>query len=210
MCAYKPPIVKTGSGPTGIADIKIKGNKVRVEFENKEILANYIVVGTDKCPENLTPGVWYVSLTPQRDGIRNFRPINGMFKAKVVKITSQPDKEPAPLYNNRWDYYYFTVLFEIIAPEKTAGCIVPNNYHYNFEPVQDEDGKEVAGFNHPKSKYTTQLIDLCDATGVWQRGAMRASDNVLPELQRRMLKADKTVTLVLKDGFINSVFASEE
>lgn len=212
MCAYKPPMIKSGSGPTGVAKVVFSsdGKAVKVTFVDSEVYGKPIVLKRDKCPDNLRPGEWYIGLNANKDEIRSWRPVNGMFKAKVQKFTSAPDKPPVPQTHPQWEYQYFTVLFELIAPKDVRGCIVPNNYRYHLGQYVNEDGKEVVGYTHTKSKYTPQLADFLDTTGAWDRGEIAYKDNVLPILEKRILKADKVVNIVLKDGWVNTIFATDE
>jgi len=212
MCAYKPPVIKTGSGPTGMAKVQFSsdGKAVRVTFADTEVYSKPLVIKRENCPDNLKPGDWYIGLSANKDTIRSWRPVNGMFKAKVQKFTSQPDKPPVPQVHPQWDYQYFTVLFELIAPNDVKGCIVPNNYRYHFGEFNDEDGKSIVGYTHNKSKYTPQLVDFLEATGAWDRGAIAYKDNILPIVEKRILKADRVINLVLKDGWVNTIFATDE
>lgn len=212
MCAYKMPVIKTGGGPTGVAKVVFSsdGKAVKVTFVDSEVYGKPIVLKRDNCPDNLRPGEWYIGLNANKDEIRSWRPVNGMFKAKVQKFTSQPDKPPVPQVHPQWEYQYFTVLFELISPKDVKGCIVPNNYRYHFGQFTNEDGKEIVGLTHNKSKYTPQLADFLYATGALDRGDIAYKDNILPILEKRILKADKVVNIVLKDGWVNTIFATDE
>lgn len=209
--AYKPPMIKGGSGPSGVAKVQFKPGKVGVTFEDNSQYPNIIVMKRDDCPENLVEGKrLFVTLNSNKDGMLNWRPADGMFQAVLDSFVAQEGKAPVPRTHTQYDYKYFTVLLEIIAPDKAKGCKVPYTLRYNFQPTEDENGRKVTGFYKLNSKYTPVLMDFCDVFGVWEDGAIPASDNILPELAKRIAKQGRVASIVLKDGWINTIFATEE
>jgi hypothetical protein len=53
------------------------------------------------------------------------------------------------------------------------------------------------------------LMDFCDQFGYWDYGPPQYSDNILPGMEKRMLKAGKVVKVLIKDGWIDSIIEAD-
>lgn len=213
MTKYIPrKIAVTGErGPSGIADVVVKPNKAKVTFEDGE---SYVVDTTDlKTPP--IAGKWFVSLDGNKKKLYNIHPIKGIFKVKLVKFIAAKDAEPAPKLDNRYPdnpYMKFTVLLGIVDG-KEKGMEVTLTLRYWF--VEDVvEGKSVVGLEfhtHPNAQRNMNLlVDFCDAFGYWDYGPPAYSDNILPGMEKRMLKAGKIVKVLIKDGWIDSILSDED
>jgi len=139
-----------------------------------------------------------------------------MFREKVTGFVARQDEEPAPQTkhveftdragkHHSYDYQYFLALIEITDGE-AKGAVMSAMVRYKFaeveEEVKDKLRKVVGIKGH--GKYTDFLADFLEVTG----GAdtpMPWSDNILPTLEKRILRADKEFAFVVKNGYINTL-----
>jgi len=219
MAKYKPPISEGEfGGEKGLAKVRVgkaKGKRV-AEIVFKESGEKYLFKG-NYVPENLSNGLWNVRLNNDDTEIYSYFPWKGHYKAKVKEFTPGSGDEDAPAPKEKtftikkgknagkeFTTEQFTVLLEIVEPEELEGIVVPYTLAYNFKEVDGE-----VGFPSSKGR-TKQLIDFCDITGVWDKGPLKFKDNILPDMQKRILRADKSFNIVINDGWIESVFSAFE
>lgn len=207
---YKPTMLKSSfkRGPSGIATVEISPDKKKVRVTFKEEGDKYVLNKSD-CPETIRKGTWFVTLTEDKNKILNLRPANGVFTAKVLKFPAPENEPPTPRtkIGADWNYQYFIVIVTLLNPE-VKGMEVPVMLRYHFGQAE-EDEKTVVAFSHPKSKYTPQLIEFCDVTGVWAKGMMPYKDNILPMLEKRILHEAKTFQVVIKNGYADSFMETD-
>lgn len=208
MKPYRMPrVAMKFEGPSGIATVKFNADKtkVRVDFENEP---EPYVLKRSECPEYLNPGEWFVLLTGDKSRMVNARPINGQFVGKVSKFaTSGENNPPTPrtFKGDSWEYQYFVVLIEITQGD-CAGAVIPYSLRYHFVETMDDDGKNIAGIGHTKSKYTPPLEEFLELSGIVDFGAIPYEDNILPKLEKRALRANREFNLLLKGGWIDKLF----
>lgn len=219
MAKYRPPHVESGfsRGVQGAAETRISEDKkyilIRFRDDGKKVK-----IRRTKDLAGLFPGKWFISLNSTNDEIAAFRPLTGNYKGVVEKFAAKEGSEPAPKtkpvnYTAKdgstisYTKTYFWVVFKILEPEKYAGIKVSKEFLYNFrEAVVDR--KSVVGFLS-KGERTRELEEFCDLTGVWERGPMEWEDNILPALEKRILRANKPIMFVMKDGWIDTLYEPE-
>ena len=80
--------------------------------------------------------------------------------------------------------------------------------HYRFMPAQVEVKgvmREVAAIPVSKSKAVEQLDNFIMATKAVVDGPIPYSDNILPTLQKRILRKEAEFKFIMKDGWINNI-----
>lgn len=222
--SYTPPKV-SATGDKGHAKVLVNtndSNKILVRlraqtwnkenndwtYENKE----FKLLRSD-CPDEIqkllhSTSNAYVQMSGNGDKIYKFYPWEGMFAGKFAGFTSEKDKPPVPRTSTtKWEYVYMVAKNEIVDGE-FKGAIVPYTLRYHFVEV-NENGKLIVGYSHPKSQFTPQLMEYLDVTGAWEKGPMLYQDNILVPLQKRMLAENRTFKFVIKEGQINTIFASD-
>lgn len=215
--AYKPPRVGRG-GPKGIATVslgKMNGKKaVRVDYDDDKA---YTVLASN-CPDYVQEGKFFVVMSAQKDEIQRMSPVNGQFTGKVSQFMAQEGKPPVPKtrsYQNKdWKpYQYFAVFVEVTDPERYKGMEVYIELRYHFGEAQEEINgtmRRVAAITNLRSPNTGTLEEFLDATGVWEHGPIKYSDNILPILQKRILTNDREFGLILKDGWLQYFIIPDE
>jgi hypothetical protein len=214
--AYKPKTVAGGSfGSWLTAKVSFNPDKTKVRVVDKETAKEYIL-SAKNVPAKLTSGEWVINLSEDKKEVTNYRPVNGMFKGKVIKFAAAEGEKPAPKTksvsfkkdgkNIEYDYLYFTAMIQI-TEGACKGIEIPYVLRYNFVE-NDEDGKAVVAIKG-KGKYSLALDEFLDVTGAWERGAMKWSDNVLPMFEKRILSEDRIFSFVIKKGWIDSFFAAD-
>lgn len=209
--SYKPQIKKSEfvRGPSGVATVEISPDKKKVRISYKDNETDKYILNIKDCPENIRKGTWFVTLSEDKTKILNFRPANGVFHAKVIKFPAPEGEPPTPKTKigtdgkgKSWDYQFFIVIAELMNPE-VKGMEIPLILRYHFSEAE-EDGKTVVAYAHPKSKYTPQLIEFCDVTGMWNKGVMAYKDNILPIMEKRILHEGKVFQVVIKNGYADT------
>ena len=213
MAKYEPrKIAVTGTkGPQGIANVQVKSGKAKVTFVED---GEEYVVDTSELKTPPIAGTWMVSLDSNKKKLFNIHPVKGVFKVKVIKFVAAKDAEPAPKLDNRYPdnpYMKFTVLLGIVDG-KEKGMEVTLTLRYWFQEDSVE-GKPVVAYEfhpHPNAQRNMNLLmDFCDQFGYWDYGPPQYSDNILPGMEKRMLKAGKVVKVLIKDGWIDSIIEAD-
>lgn len=216
---YKPQTVTKSNfgGPKGGARLSWNKDHSKVQVnlgDDKFVFAKSQLPEGAKFPS----GEYYIQLSEDKKSVVSVRPNQGMFVVKVDRFAVKEGETPTPktitatdpTSKAEYSYQMFTVVLKILSPKEYAGMELLFSPRYNFEGVEDTvkgEKVEVVAYNHPRSKYTPLLQDFCDATGVWDKGPMKWSANILPTLQKRIAQADKKFQVVVKDGWINTIFS---
>lgn len=212
--SYKPQTITKGTfgGPKG-------GAKCAWNTDHSKL---QVKLGTDTFvfPKSALPvsafpsGEYYIQLDKDKKSITTIRPNNGMYTVRVDKFVAKEGEEPAPrtITPEGKDYSYqtFGVMLKIISPKEYKDMEILLTLNYNFEGIEDEiKGQKVtvAAYNHPRSSRTPLLQDFCEATGVWDKGPIKWQTNILPILQKRVANAEKKFQVVVKDGWIVTIFS---
>ena len=163
-------------------------------------------------PKKVSGRTWRIRLTNDGNGIYSIAPQSGMFTGRVQKIVSKEGEPPVPKFKDYTyqgkliEYYQFTTLIEIVdGDDACIGMVIPYTLRYNFG--EDEDGSVMYTHGGSNAVHTPRLRDFLGLVGAWDKGEMKFSDNLLPKIQKRMLKAAKTFKFVVKDGWIDTIYA---
>ncbi len=213
--SYKPPRVsgEFKKGENGEAQVKGNRKTVKLRFvETKRVFSCRRTKETAK----LKPGRYYVQLNGEEDDVYNFHPWSGQYKVRVSGFASKEGESPAPKTNERvnkkgssYVTVDFTALIEIVDPKKYKGINIPYFMRYNFRESQDEEGKSVVALPDSGSQ-TKKLSDFLDVTHAWERGLMKWQDNVLPAFEKRILREDREFMIIIKDGWIDTLYEVDE
>jgi len=214
IMSYKPKTISSGgSARWGLAKVAISKDKSKVQVLFKDDPQNPIILFAEDCPDNIKAGKWIVSLSEDETIMFSFKPEKGTFTVKVKEFVVRDSGIPEPRLKevsfvrdgkkHEYSYEYFMVLLEILEPERYAGLEITAmmRYHFGVGEISAE-GKDLVGYTKPTSKYTSDLQDFLDATKAWELGPIEYSDNILPELQKRILHAANQFSVTLKDGWI--------
>jgi len=194
-------------GLKGIGVIKLTKNMIKIAMEDSEEIFE---VEYKNAPDNVKAGRWHLSLSADGTRLYGFTPINGAYKMRFKKMAAPDGQLPAPSHvTYTWEgkeieYDAFTIIMEIVEG-KDIGLQVPMFLRYNFE---ETDG--VVAISHKKSKYTTQLLTVLDSTGVFEKGEMQYSENILPALEARMRDKNKLLMVIMKNGYPDSMTQMDE
>jgi len=186
--------------------------KVRVTFKDPSIVSNPIVLPLSNC--QCTPmyeGMFMVTMSKDLEKLYSIRPINGVFKVTTFRFVKDANDVPVIKQHPKWDYQYFTVMLQIVDGNY-KGLEIPYTLHYNFGEFVDLEGNHVVAYTKvgANSKHTPRLREYLTFAGAWEEGALAYKDNVLPDLETRILKARKTFNVIVKDGWIDSIFIQDE
>lgn len=213
-------IATTGERNAGLAKVQLHPSqpKVKVTVEQKEGEAKVYILNKEDCPDCVQNGTFLVDLSSDGKKMYNIRPVKGVFDLKVKEFVHAKDKEPMPKVKEgggdkgKYSYMKFTVTMEIVAG-KFKGMLVPCSLPYNFQEAKEEvPGKglqSVVEISHPGSKYTKLLIDFLTVTGTIDQ-VMPYRENILPMLQKHVLKNDRKFSGGLENGWVSGLYESEE
>lgn len=212
MAGYKPKKVKSGGGLIGAAVVELGVSKgkpaAKVTFVDGDNEGKSFFIAKDKCPAYVQAGKWMTRLSAKGDEMYSISPINGRFRGKVLKFSAQQGKDPAPYTTTittadkkTYSFEVFSVVLEI-TQGKCKG--MPISYRLNYNFAEADDG--TVGIGHLKSKYTRHLERFLEVSGAWERGEMQYVDNVLPNFERRILRAAKEFDIQMMDGWVEAVY----
>jgi hypothetical protein len=211
--------VQTTSGISGVAKVEVHPSqpKVKVTLKPTEEGAKPVsyVIEKEDCPEYVRSGMYMVNLSGDGKKMYSIRPITGMAKFRVKQFMAKKDAEPAPkTVNGKFGpYMTFAVEFEIVEGEN-KGMTIPGSYPFDFiESMEEVPGKGTLPVLNVKKKQKSpgndRLWELLEVSGVISL-VMPYKENPLPMLQKHMLHQAKVFTGAYKDGWMTSLFASEE
>jgi hypothetical protein len=227
---YKPKRKKVefDANPNGKARIKKSKEKGKIivwfspENENEFADKKYVV---NEWPDYIKPkqmeGVeWYVKLDGNGNKIFSIYPTEGMFEGHCIGLVSKEGEEPQVRFkdNQFGGYHYFIPLVEFTSdyPGMTIPYLwndgvkpYPNMLRYNFAG-DEETGETVYTSWGDNSIHTPKLDEFLTVTGVWDKGPIKWKENILPTIQKRIVKANKTFKFVLKNGFFVTLIGSNE
>lgn len=216
MSEYKPKKVKSGGGLVGVANVELGVSKgkptAKVTFVGGDNEGKSFFIAKDKCPPYIQAGRWMTRLSAKGDEILSISPINGRFRGKVLKFSAQKGKDPAPYTvtvttsdKKTYSFEVFNVVLEI-TQGKCKGMPIFYRLNYNF--AEADDG--TVGIGHLKSKYTRHLERFLELSGAWDRGEMKYVDNVLPNFEKRILRANKEFYIQLVDGWVDALYPLDD
>lgn len=203
-----------GKGKQGEAKISIGNGKVSVLFKDDD---EPYLFKKSEVPEFVKAGKLFVALTSDETEILSVRPINALVKAKFLHFATQnEDEPPAPVEKQggtatRKDgtkfsydpYLAFMPVLKIVSPEY-EGMTVPCFMRYLF--VDDGDGGVAIKGG---GKNADLLESFLDVTGVLDK-EIPYSDNILPKLQKLILRQGNTFMVMLKGGYVDSFLPLDE
>jgi len=198
----------------GLASVKVSKDKVKVKFaDNPE---EVFECTKENAPSTVKSGDWWVSMSVDGERMFTINPVQGAFRAKFVKLASAEGQLPAPQHFRKEgvdqktgktyvsEYDYFLPVFEILdgEDEDAQGMSLTKFLRYYFA---EENGEVTFSKNPVKSAPQRDLIDFLEVMGVFEKGPMKYSENILPALEKRIKEADRTVMLIIKEGNIQSM-----
>ena len=204
--------------------VKIKGKKgIKVLWRSEEGDTKSESVLLADCKEDVQEdimkvikskydGEFQISLSSDSTSVVNFHPANGQFRVRVSAFPAKEGENPKPkVYTGGkfGDMIKFNTVLEIVAPKEVDGLTLPMQLFYEkFVPMIIEENKQIVGFSSPpgNSKHCDMLSDFCDATGLWEFGAIEWSENILPELERRILRLEREFNVVLGMGWVEHIY----
>ena len=218
---YRPPTVKSGSFGEWVT-AKVRKHPSRsgfVQLKIKDSNSPPLAISRKNVPDNFFPGLHQIRISDDKRKILSFRPYQGMYKVQFANFASRRDSKPAPKLVERenkegqsYSYQQFVAILDVIDG-KYKGCTIPHVLRYNFKKAAQEiDGeeKEVVGLPQSgKGRHADALIEFMDIFGAWVAGSIPASalDNLLPGLEKRLQHEARTPSVILKDGWIDTLYA---
>lgn len=202
----------------GLATVKVGKNSAKITFEESGESYKFSLDDIPSRPKLLpeSEDTYMVVLTPDKDGVEKIGPAEGHFQAHCVDMARpEEDADPVPVEVEREFkgktviQVKFTPIFEILTG-KYKGLQIPHFLQYKF--AEDEDGNAMwdGDPTNPKAVHLPRLVEFCEKTGCVESPIEWPEDgNILPELLSRIQKKDRTVDLVIKKGYIDSILASD-
>lgn len=214
---YKPPSKTGGEIIRGQASVRVNGarTKAKIVFRDK---GEYII-SIDECDEAIrkyiVPGDFIVALNGNGDKLYSLYPANGLFEVTTKRFVAQEGELPSPRTKigsdgkKTWEYLYFIAILEIVSGD-FQGNEIPLFLRYNFAEIGEEGHKVVGYSKRPdKSRHTAILDEYLTIAGAWEDGAIPYTDNCLPILEKRILKAGKRFRIVIKNGYVETFYTNE-
>ncbi|HKZ39810.1 MAG TPA: hypothetical protein VJ044_02555 [Candidatus Hodarchaeales archaeon] len=201
--------IKTGTkGPRGEAKVRVGNGKVQIIF--KEDKDNPITLQRVDLPDYVKPGTFYVSLSGEGEFL-GMRPTTALVRAKFVHFVAEEGEVPAPREypggssvrksDNKpfsWEPYMAFIAVLEITDKEYKGMQIPVFLRYLF--VDDGEGNVAIKGG---GKNAELLESFLEVTSVYDDD-LPFSENVLPKLQKRLLKKGAEFVVMLKSGNVDS------
>jgi len=209
----------------GVANVHAGKNKIVVTLLGKDGTEgdsyNFRFDDLPKVPkiQPETEDVYNVVLSPDGETVEKIGPVEGHYMARLVDFgRPEEDADPTPQLIEKqnadgkpYSYEQFTADFEIVKG-KFKGVKIRHWLRYLFLENPNQPG--FAGWkgnpDNPNAKHLPRLVEFCDKCGMVDEDLEWPEDgNVLPELLRRGIKANRTVDLTIKGGFVSDILKAD-
>lgn len=206
--------VKGGGGIYGPAEIRLTKKSVQVVFDDKKDEDGNVIeegrefsIDRENAPKKIEAGHWSAAVSSRGDKLFSVRPLAGTFSAKFLKFAAAQDAKPAPEQaastfkdeNGKVKYNAPQLVF-------TAIIQVAGNYEY---PVRlpyrfSENDRGNCEITYKKlGNQINRLLDFLEYTGVKDMD-IPFTNNILPALEEMITDQNKSFTVVVKNGWIDS------
>jgi hypothetical protein len=208
MARYTPPRVsQTFERIRGQAKVQLHKKTGDAKILFREPKKEYLIKSEFVQADPVWPGMGMVEVSEDGRYFFAMRPWKGLFKARCTGIVAKEGEEPVPnVKSGNWGpYSTFTALFEILEG-KYQGAVYAMNLSYKFV---DAEGVAALPGERGKSQYTDKAEDFMYAVGAWDT-AIDYSDNILPEIDRRIKNAERGLMIAVKEGWIDQLIDVDE
>jgi len=194
-------------GPRGEAKVRVGNGQVQIIFKDDKDTP-YRFKKAD-LPQTAKPGTFYVSLSGEGEFL-SMRPMNAIVRAKFTNFVAEEGEVPSPQeYKGgtarrkdgtsfSYDPYLATIAILEITDKEYKEMTIPVFLRYLF--VDDGEGNiAIKG----GGKNADLLESFLEVTGVYDI-EIPFSENVLPRLQKHLLKKGAEFQVMLKNGNCDS------
>jgi len=209
--AWKREASVYSDNPEGIATISLlSGKRLKVTYKDDNTKGfagkSYNV---SKWPEGILPKLlpgyeWSVKLCGKDgDEIFSISPLNGYFEGDFVEFSHKVGEEPAQKFMENWkypDFVFFAILKITKGLPAAVGMCVTAMLPYRFDV--DEDGNTKYTKVSDRSN-TQKTIEFMNVTGADDTSLVFV-DNLLPTIQKRILKNGRKLGFLMKNGYVDS------
>jgi hypothetical protein len=88
--------------------------------------------------------------------------------------------------------------------------IVPYILRYNFGEGETGEVEYTNWSDSGKAVHSPKLDEFLTIAGVWRHKAIKFTDNILPEIHRRIVHEDIHFKFLMKDGWIDNLWKPQE
>jgi hypothetical protein len=206
--------LKGGGGIYGPAQIRLTKKSVQVVFDDKKDEDGAVIeegrefeISRENAPKKIEAGHWSASVSSKGDKLYSVRPLTGTFSAKFLKFAAAQDAKPAPVSEpSSFRDDSGKVVYGEPQLKFTAVIQVEGSYEYPVKLPYRFSENDRGNVEIQYRKLGTQinrLLDFLEYTGVKDMD-IPFTDNILPRLEEMIQDQDKTFTVVVKNGWIDS------
>ena len=211
-----PKTFETNYGPSGPATVKVTPKTIIVKLDGDKYLEPFIFEKSSY-EGVVVPGRCVARISSDTEALYGLRPLTGNFFVKFEKFGAKKDAAPLPRLvveksgisrkNNKPykipEHYEFTALLTVMRGD-WEGATIPINLTYHFRQYKDTNiTEQLLGTAKSKKQLDDFLIhaglDLAVDILPW-------SENILPELEARLQKADVEFLVNLDEkGYVDAI-----
>lgn len=210
---YKPESIKGSFGLYGqVKIVAVENGKVRFMFREQDKSGSLgetlkLLVKVEDCLPVAKIGTWAAQLSSDKCKLYQVRPINGVFLGKFVEFVAKKDQSPSPTMSSgkpEFQHLICRPLF-VLTPDNVANMKVGYRWGLDYSFAEGADGFVKYGKQLDRSTHMQEMDEFLTLTGVWDKGAMKYSENLLPYFARRALEANKSVLIHVENGYIKAL-----
>jgi len=194
-------------GPKGEARIRVGNGQVQITFKDDQ--SNPLLFKKSDVPEYVKAGQFYVSMSGDKE-ILSVRPINAIENARFAHFVAEEGEVPVPKEypggtarrkdgtTFAYDAYRAFIAILEITNNEYKGMTIPVFLRYLF--VDDGEGNIAIKGSGKNAELVENFLEV---SGVYDQD-IPYSDNVLPKLQKVLLKRRAEFQVMLKAGNVDS------
>ena len=196
-------------GANGVANVQVDVNKelVRISFIDGDDEGTTFKIDLENAPESIKTGRFFVSLSGKGDSVYSVRPAVGTFIVQFVKWARKENTPPTPkeIIGKFGAYSVMTALLKIVKGD-FKNMEIPLSLAYKF--CDDGSGNVAIPTSDKSGTAAERLINFLEACGVLDE-VLPFTDNVLPMLEKKILKKALPFSVVVKGGFVDYISSLE-
>lgn len=196
-------------GASGVSNVVVDTNKelVRVSFIDGDNSGETYKIDLENAPESIKTGRFFVSLSGKGDSVYSVRPAVGTYIVQFVKWARKENTPPTPkeIIGKFGAYSIMTALLKIVKGD-FKNMEIPLSLAYKF--CDDGSGNVAIPTSDKSGTAAERLINFLEACGVLDE-VLPFTDNVLPMLEKKILKKALPFSVVIKGGYVDYISSLE-
>lgn len=208
-------------GPIGLAKVKISGNKIHIDFEDKTRYPSPFVLDKDSYEGALVAGRMNVRMSKDATELYGMFPADGNHFVRFLKFSAQENQLPAfrdiarVIKNGPNGESYpveahreFTALLEIVGGSPYDGMVIPLTLWDLFHEYEGVTALKTGRYKAYKKVLVKPFLELAGMD--FLNDTLEYSENILPALEKLLKQRDTVFFCNVQEGWVNTLSPAPE